>query len=400
VTNYSKKSRGPHADDEPFVGWYEECGAEKGQIHGPEANALRQCLEELDELAADVAPTGEALDDCSSETRAFAEVIGEVSTRGEVSVGDMSTSVPRVDKSPTRIRAKSVYRDAKYVREIVKFLRIDADACARTHSSVMEDTSSPTHRDSLSTHTTMKTSVRRAAFLPWWESKYVPELARRFRRPAQWRDATDQLRVLYAHWALKQAGPIFTINLRLNDEIEALARSKGDKALGWLHERVRGELSKSLGRVVDFYLTMEEEETETYPRRRLLHLHGEFALLPEETSISGRALDELRKSLRHALRRAGGEWPEHSQFQCKIRNNPDEGWASYAVKEFWRLTPGMRKMLAPSRGFNRPPGFRGQALSMTLDVRKRAEELYAADRQRIMRAEADCDSHSGDETHK
>jgi hypothetical protein len=57
-------------------------------------------------------------------------------------------------------------------------------------------------------------------------------------------------------------------------------------------------------------------------------------------------------------------------------------------------------MLAPSRGFNRPPGFRGQALSMTLDVRKRAEELYAADRQRIMRAEADCDSHSGDETHK
>lgn len=302
----------------------------------------------------------------SSELHESAE---EISLRG---------SRAEVVKSPSAARSKSIYRDAAFVREVQS---LDSKACVITGglSSVcypLAPHSPPlTPLDSL-TASIKARAPRRSKADPWWVSRSASPV-RRFRGPADWRDTTDQLRALYAHRALRRLGSTFAVSLRLRDDIEALARGKASP-LRWLQERVRIELTRVLGHSPEFYLTLEEDEG------RRLHLHGEVAL---SSKASRRQMLRKLVAVRKALRRAGGEWPATMprQHQCKLVADPDEFWSSYTCKDFWKLTPLMRQMLASNRGsVMRPAGFKGPALSLTSTLRKEAETLYTRDVARMV----------------
>jgi hypothetical protein len=198
---------------------------------------------------------------------------------------------------------------------------------------------------------------------PWWLGKYLNEPVRRYRNPALWRDTSDILRCHYAHEALRQLGPVYTITLRLRDDMEASARAQPNP-LAWLQKRVDRELSKAMNRPVEFFLTIEEDG------KRRLHSHGEFQVSAEEVSAA-----------RKALRKAGGEWKVAKQHQTKTEPDPDDGWAGYISKDFWKATPMMRWLLGQS---SYGVTFRGSSLSITADLNARAKALYGLHRSNVL----------------
>ncbi|NNM72719.1 hypothetical protein [Enterovirga aerilata] len=179
------------------------------------------------------------------------------------------------------------------------------------------------------------------------------------------------LRAEFAFLALQELGPVIGFSLNLSPEIEALARSQASP-LDWLHRRVRRELKAALGPSVPFLMAIEE----TDDHRRRLHLHGVLQLDLTTTRpeiITG------------AFRRAGGEWPKARQHQVKLTPSPDAGWISYALKDAWKTTPFMRRMLATSTLRVR---FRGDVLSATADVWRAARLSYSVGRKLIVRGGA------------
>lgn len=314
------------------------------------------------------------------------------------SVGERLERSPKreFDKTANRKRWPSPFRDARFLRDLEILSSKPAVAGTGTTSvcypyrpisTSLPKTPLAGSKKVRAPSSPPSTPSRKPAgkpltrMAPWWHSSYSANPAGSYRVPAQWRDASDLLRLLYAHRALAASGGrVFTINLRLRDDIEALARSK-PAPLTWLQKRVNLELQKALGRPVSFLLTLEEDDH--FPRR--LHLHGEFALLPEEMATRRKMMESLVR-VRKALRRAAGEWPKEMprQHQCKLAADPDEGWACYIGKTFWKATPFMRRLLGSARGSLRLT-FDGPVLSVTHALGKRARALNRADRWRVMR---------------
>ena len=198
---------------------------------------------------------------------------------------------------------------------------------------------------------------------PWWLGKYLNEPVRRYRNPALWRDTSDILRCHFAHETLPQLGPVYTITLRLRDDMEAKARAQPNP-LAWLQKRVDRQLSNALDRPVQFFLTIEEDG------KRRLHCHGEFQVSADEVSAA-----------RAALRKAGGEWKVAKQHQAKTEPDPDDGWAGYVSKDFWKATPMMRRLLGRS---SYGVTFHGSSLSITADLIGHAKALYEVHRSRLV----------------
>jgi hypothetical protein len=197
--------------------------------------------------------------------------------------------------------------------------------------------------------------------------------------PAEWRDATFELRLMFACWALRQSGPVHFFSARLRDDTEEKARTKKNP-LKWLRKRVLAELKKFLGRKVKGVFTLEDDE------HHRIHLHGELQFSAEEAEVA-----------RKAIRRACGEWPVEGdrprgcpawvpnmprQHQVQTQFEPDHGCSCYMAKDFWRARPLMRKMLAGSH-LSRL-SFDCKPLSVTEEVRERAETLYNQWRAKVI----------------
>jgi hypothetical protein len=209
---------------------------------------------------------------------------------------------------------------------------------------------------------TKKASALGSTHRPWIETHRGPSPSNH-RVPAQWRDVSDYLRIQYAHQAIVALGPVQSFTLNLSSEIEALAKSK-PSAVRWLHARINKSLGAVFGRQIDFVLVLEEASDHR------LHCHGEFGLANHE-AVKGRA----------ALRKAGGDYPGPPQYQTKTMPAPDALWASYELKDFYKLGPKMRDMFKGSR---RGVDFEGRGFSMTSPVHTKAAALYQLDRSMLM----------------
>lgn len=269
---------------------------------------------------------------------------------------------PKVDNFPSRTRRPKLFRDILFVQTLCHYLH-DSGLSATLPISVYYHTRT-LHSPPL------PPAQRRTRFYAWHEVIILPpEIRRRHRVPAIWRDTTDQLKTLYLHMALAHLGPVHSFSCNMNGKIEALCRSK-NAPVSWLHDRVRTELQEALGRSVELFFVLEE----TDDRNRRLHIHGEFQIVPEEA-----------RAARRALRRACGEWAKVRQHQAYTEANPDECWAPYATKHAWKAIPRARAWLdtmnAPIR-----LRFDGGVLAKTHGITRLARELYEDDRAFVIGA--------------
>jgi hypothetical protein len=220
---------------------------------------------------------------------------------------------------------------------------------------------------------------RRSKQEPWWlrlnGGEPLPKPARQFRTPADWRDVSDTLHIHYLHLALEKLGPVHGFSLRLHAPVEAQAAAQPD-ALGWLSRRIARRLQDALGRPLQCYCVLEQDD------RRKLHVHGEFNIA-EHNSI---AVKRDRAKARKALRLAGGEWPTLRQFQAHVPPDaPDSGWSGYLAKDFAFFGPIARPWLT-SVGSTYAPGFNGDQISRTKILGALAESIYNEHRALVMRS--------------
>jgi hypothetical protein len=239
----------------------------------------------------------------------------------------------QVDNSAKKSRPVSLLRDAAFLRAIeglfASGIQVNQGKTSVSNTfplpSSLQAPSSPLQAP----------SRRTRSRTPWWRI-FQSQPPRAYRNPAEWRDTSDQLRVLYRHLALKTFGPVHTLNVNLRPDIEALARRQPDQA-GWFQARLVRRLRQQLGRSPEFHLTMEEGD------QHRLHFHGEIQCSADEA-----------ENVRKALRLAGGEWKVAPQHQTKTDADPDHGWASYIADDIWRVGSPVR--------FYRASGMRGLAM--------------------------------------
>jgi hypothetical protein len=308
-------------------------------------------------------------------------------------VGDRTARPAQVDKLVKKTHLVCPYRDARFMRDLQRLYDVhsvpsDIDPLVCVCDALPLSTTPPLGsvnpsplpgqlRSSKSfekpgpiasgpsTASSVAAAGRvRSKVAPWWLGKYLNEPVRRYLYPALWRDTSDYLRCHYAHHALRQLGQVHTINLRLRDDIEALARARPNP-LAWLQKRVDRELFNALERPVEFFLTIEEDA-------KRWHCHGEFQVNSEDIKLA-----------RRALRKAGGKWKVTPQFQAKTQPDPDDGWSCYVSKDFWKATPSMRGLLGR---FETPYAvtYRGSNLSITTDLNARAKRLYEMHRSLLL----------------
>lgn len=198
--------------------------------------------------------------------------------------------------------------------------------------------------------------------LRFWRRYDVPHwsLPSRYRTPAQWRDISDALRLVYYHHAITSMGETLSFSLRLRDDVETKARLQASPC-DWLYRRISYELKAQFGRRVELALALEDDD------KRRLHLHGTACVSPSNA-----------KKVRKALRRAGGEWPAARQFQVGSSVSPDCGWATYMTKHHDLMTPRVRNMLE-HYGSTLAPTFSGRWFATSLIVKQRAKVIYEDD---------------------
>lgn len=199
----------------------------------------------------------------------------------------------------------------------------------------------------------------RTKMRPWWRDFYLANPARSYRVPAEWRDTSDVLQVLYRHIALRTFGQVHSFSLNFAPDVEREARSQA-APIDWLHKRIARNLADQLGRAPQFHLVLEEAE------QHRLHLHGEIQVSAEEAEAA-----------RKALRLAGGEWEEVRQHQAHTDADPDQGWASYIAKDLWRI--GYTRSFLPRYGSPRSRyaiTFEGSPFSSTMLLKQKSAEIY------------------------
>jgi hypothetical protein len=277
----------------------------------------------------------------------------------------------KVVNSVTAKRVVSAYRDAAFVRDLEGLSATAASGSPATTSVIYIPPSNPCP-------SSIPSYPPRSRYPLWWRNekggrgRYAPPAGRAYKTPAQWRDTSPELRVLYAHKALKTLGSTYTLNLNLRPDIEAQALTKTSPAV-WLQKRIAKELKAALGRPVSFYIVIEEDHRYWQADDRRWHVHGEFGITADEAPRG-----------REALRRAGGVWDDTRQHQAHTAPAPDEGWPSYVVKDFWRYTPGMMALLKDSRIYR--VTLAKPEYASTDDIRRLAPALYEDERRKVYRA--------------
>jgi hypothetical protein len=274
----------------------------------------------------------------------------------------------QVDSSAKKSRPVSLLRDAAFLRAVEGLFAPGTSPNLGETSVIQSSPSTPSTQSTPSasspTQSTPSTQAgqQRRRLLPWWH-RLLASPPRSYRSPAQWRDTSDQLRVLYRHLALKTFGPVHTVNINLRRDIEALCREQPDQA-GWFRARVARRLQQQLGCSPEFHLTMEEGD------QHRLHFHGEIQCSADEA-----------ENVRKALRLAGGEWKQAPQHQAKTDPDPDQGWASYIAEDIWRVrfTRSFLPRYRDARS-NDAITFTGNVASATKLLNQRAAELYSQHR--------------------
>jgi hypothetical protein len=306
----------------------------------------------------------------------------------------VTISVEEVDKTVKKSHLVCPYRDARFMRDLeglcdvhLSLSNADTSVCnaplfsTTPHLSSSTPSPLPSQIPSASSRSAGKSAPIalglspaspsgasgrvRSKVAPWWLGKYLNEPVRRYRNPALWRDTSDILRCHYAHEALRRLGPVYTITLRLRDDMEAKARTQPNP-LVWIQKRIDHELFTALDRPVEFFLTIEEDG------KRRLHCHGEFQVSAQEVGFA-----------RKALRKAGGEWKVAKQHQTKTAPDPDDGWSGYISKDFWKATSRMRRLLGQYKT-NYALTFHGSSLSITANINARAKTLYELHRSLVL----------------
>jgi hypothetical protein len=338
-----------------------------------------------------------------TETRSVHGPRAESAAIATLLMGDKLPSIGqgRSDNLPKQNRIKSAFRDAQFMRDLQESREHctqagQADRLFSTTSASLNSTVSQSeHPSAKLTDTEIladleplgtaadshpKRPYRIKKRSPWYLREFKsppwandPEWRRKRYVPAPWRDTTDILKVTYYHRALAEMSSPVGFTLRLNDDVQRLARQQPDP-LNWLQERIKRNLTKVFGWSPAFYVVLEE----TDDMRPKLHIHGELAL-PHDLVCDKRFLANTKK----ALRAAGGQWPKGTQFQANLRLDADEGWTSYIAKTFWKWMPHTRRLL--ERFPNRiGPTFKiCRPMSVTTDLLHRARASYEADRAAI-----------------
>jgi hypothetical protein len=284
-------------------------------------------------------------------------------------------ALSEIVKSVKRNRRVSVFRDAAYMRALQGL-----NEHGRAGLSPSTSVSRPSPLTPFLIYPLDDAIFeRRSKQEPWWlrlnGGEPLPKPARQFRTPADWRDVSDTLHIHYLHLALETLGPVHGFTLRLDDAVEAQAAAQPD-ALGWLGRRIARRLQAALGRSVQCYCVLEQDD------RRKLHVHGEMGV----TDPNGIAVKRDRAKARKALRLAGGEWPTLRQFQARVPTEaPDSGWSGYLAKDFAFFGPIVRPWLN-TVGSSYAPGFSGDQISRTKILGALAESIYNEHRELVMRS--------------
>gem|GEM_PF-2985440 len=153
---------------------------------------------------------------------------------------------------------------------------------------------------------------------------------------------------------MRAVGPSTAFSLNLSPEVEAQTKTAASSA-GWLSKRIARNLTKALGRKVDFWFAFEVEN-------RRLHVHGEFGIDIVDAPAA-----------RKALRLAGGEWVKVRQHQAHTRETPSVVWSGYTAKHsiFVRPLTGRFAGISP---------INGDWFFATNAIRKSASILYESQR--------------------
>lgn len=177
------------------------------------------------------------------------------------------------------------------------------------------------------------------------------------RTPADWRDLTDWMKFYYYQCAAAHMGTGYAFTLNLSPKVEANAR-KQKSAAAWLLKRIKYQLGKHLP-FEDQRLAFVLEQKKVKER---LHLHG---VIVTADPVKARA----------AMRLAAGEWERVRQHQAHTHASPDEGWASYIMKD----NPLNRNgFFASLRGFS------GEPLACTQSLGWLSKCMYGRDRRAVL----------------
>jgi hypothetical protein len=310
--------------------------------------------EPIDDTEAVIAALGgdDDLPDCQNGTDArLPECQNDTDQPASEFTGSSKPAV-QIDNPVNETRPVSSFRDARTMRQI-RTLHENPDLAGDTTLLVTKPLFTRTYEQK-----------------PWWDTfpSSLPSPARQYRTPAPWRDVSDLIKITFRHVALKTLGPVYSLSLRLSNDVEAAARAEA-YPLGWLHRRISLELQGALGRSVEFHLVAEEDAS------RRLHLHGEIQIAPHESADA-----------RGALKRAGGEWDaEASNRQLHMRSEPDAGWMNYLTLDLWRISytrDFLPRYSSPRSSY--AISFNGGAISSTKLPGQKSAELYTAHRRLIL----------------
>jgi hypothetical protein len=277
----------------------------------------------------------------------------------------------QADKLAKPIRPVSLWRDAGFLRNLEAFLASQVRNAHGVTSVSCPTPFTPSTYPSLTKLTDPKQELgsrERRPKAAWWHV-FLASPATNHRVPAEWRDTSDQLKVLYRHLALRTFGDVHSFTLNLRADIGLQARVQNNP-VGWFHDRLVRYLEAELGRSPQFHFIAEEAE------HHRLHFHGEIQCSSEEAV-----------AVRGAFRLAGGEWAAVRQHQAHTEANPDQGWASYISKDLWKVR--FTRDFLPRYGAPRSSyavTFSGNAISTTRSLGREASDLYGKHRGLLMNA--------------
>jgi hypothetical protein len=252
----------------------------------------------------------------------------------------MPTAVlPADDKKVKSTHRKTLLRDAKFLQ----------------HFQAVRQSDAKSKVEALSVARTLK---------PYTLTNQSPQalknLVAKYTAPAQWRDVSDPLRLLYLHHACTSSGPTIAFSLNLSPKIEEKARQQ-KSAAGWLLRRIMREPGH-LDRPFVWFVLEETDEGR-------LHLHGEIVGPEHAVSL-----------LREALRRAGSiEKARGWAKQADLVLDATEGWTAYLGKRMaLARKPNARSRYVFDRSFS------GDWIAASQPVKRLAKRLFEADREKVM----------------
>jgi hypothetical protein len=281
-------------------------------------------------------------------------------------------STTAIDKISSGSRTKSAFRDARYRPVFQALAAYQAERAAggtsvtwRTPSHPLfpkitldQTTTAPLHGlPAYPLQPEALTDRDRLKDERHWRRFYV-QPPRDRKRPAPYRDLSDETRLEWYHHAMRHAGTCTFFTVHLDDETTALAMTK-DSAACWLQDRITKRLKEQLGYWPAYWFVIERGEGGG------LHLHGEIG-------VDGADVLALA---RKAFRQAAGEWDDVRQHQAHTRPDANVLGSNYAAKESTFMKPSDLPFLS------RP--IAGNWYAATDGLRSMTDRLYTECRRHV-----------------